>query len=177
MALAARRQPRRITHIGLTVPALGPAVRWYRDVLGFELLAEPVTVRAREGHAGKLASSVFGPAFGELRQAHLAAANGVALELFEFREPAGESRPNDFAYWHHGWFHLCVVDQEIDALCAVIEQAGGRRRTDILTIFAGGPERMCYCEDPFGNIIEVYTHTHERTYANRSPGSQPAPSR
>jgi catechol-2,3-dioxygenase len=24
--------------------------------------------------------------------------------------------------------------------------------------------RMCYCEDPFGNILEVYSHNYEMLY-------------
>ncbi len=24
--------------------------------------------------------------------------------------------------------------------------------------------RLCYCEDPFGNIIEIYTHNYETLY-------------
>jgi hypothetical protein len=24
--------------------------------------------------------------------------------------------------------------------------------------------RLCYCEDPFGNIIEIYTHNYEALY-------------
>ena len=30
------------------------------------------------------------------------------------------------------------------------------------------PYRMVYCEDPFGNIIEIYSHSYELTY---SPGA------
>jgi hypothetical protein len=26
---------------------------------------------------------------------------------------------------------------------------------------------MCYCRDPFGNTVELYSHSHERVYANR----------
>lgn len=167
------RQPRRIGHVGLTVPELEPAADWYCRVLGFQAIAPAETVQANVGHAGRLASAVFGPDFGELRVVHLAAAGSVALELFEFRDPAGGPRRGGFEYWRNGWIHLCVVDPNITTLCAAIEGNGGRRRTEVMAIFADGPYRMCYCEDPFGNVIEVYTHSHEQTYADRPAGDQP----
>jgi len=27
------------------------------------------------------------------------------------------------------------------------------------------PYRMVYCEDPFGNLIELYSHSYELTYS------------
>ncbi len=35
-------------------------------------------------------------------------------------------------------------------------------------LFPGEPYRCCYCEDPFGNVVELYSHGHERVWANRS---------
>jgi catechol 2,3-dioxygenase-like lactoylglutathione lyase family enzyme len=166
------QQLRQIAHVGLTVPKLEPAADWYRRVLGFQPMAPAETVRANVGHAGRLAAAVFGPDFGELRVVHLAAAGGVALELFEFRDPAGAPRDGAFEYWRSGWIHICVVDPEITTLCAVIESTGGRRRTEVMGIFADSPYRMCYCEDPFGNVIEVYTHSHAQTYAERPARDQ-----
>ena len=44
----------------------------------------------------------------------------------------------------------------------------GRRTSRVWELFPGEPYRTCYCEDPFGNAIELYSHSHERTWANRS---------
>src|SRR4030095_15898616 len=30
--------------------------------------------------------------------------------------------------------------------------------------------RLCYCEDPFGNIIEIYTHNYETLYGGMKAG-------
>ena len=27
------------------------------------------------------------------------------------------------------------------------------------------PYKMVYCEDPFGNIVEIYTHSYELVYS------------
>jgi catechol 2,3-dioxygenase-like lactoylglutathione lyase family enzyme len=146
-----------ITHVGLTVPDLDGAVDWYSDLLGLEPLGDPIAVRAHEGHAGVVAADVLGTHFGSFRQAHLAGANGVAIELFEF-EPA-RRQP--------GLSHLCLVVPDVRRTAARIATSGGRRSSDVWEIFRGEPYLTCYCEDPFGTTVELYSHSHERTYANR----------
>jgi catechol 2,3-dioxygenase-like lactoylglutathione lyase family enzyme len=157
-----------VTHVGLTVTDLGRAVRWYRDVLGFEPIGPPVEVEAHRGHGGAVAADVFGDRLRRFRQAHLASANGVAIELFEFVDPPSERRTRNFEYWRTGIFHVCVVAPDIEPVAERIARTGGRLRTSrVWELFAGEPYRTCYCEDPFGNVIELYSHSHERTYANR----------
>jgi catechol 2,3-dioxygenase-like lactoylglutathione lyase family enzyme len=145
-----------VTHVGIAVPDLDRAVSWYSDVLGLEPLGPPITVSAGEGHAGTVAADVLGR--GSFRQAHLTGANGVALELFEFAD--GQRR------WR-GIFHVCLVPPSLERTAARIAATGGRRTSRIWRVFADAPYRMCYCQDPFGNTIELYSHSHERTYANR----------
>jgi catechol 2,3-dioxygenase-like lactoylglutathione lyase family enzyme len=152
-----------IAHVGVTVSDLDRAVAWYRDVLGFDLLGAPVEVRAGEGHAGIVAADVFGPGFGAFRQAHLAGANGAALELFEFVEPPAAAGPP-------GPFHVCVVARDVDRTADRIAGTGGRRRTRAWPIFPGEPYLTCHCDDPFGCHLELYSHGHERTYSNRGSG-------
>jgi catechol 2,3-dioxygenase-like lactoylglutathione lyase family enzyme len=146
-----------VTHVGLTVPDLEHAIAWYRDVLGFDPLGPAVSVRAGEGHAGTVAADVLGADVRSFRQAHLAGANGVAIELFEFEE--AERRP--------GIFHFCIVVPDVAQTAERIVRSGGRRSSRIWEIFRGAPYLTCYCEDPFGTIVELYSHSHERTYANR----------
>jgi catechol 2,3-dioxygenase-like lactoylglutathione lyase family enzyme len=145
-----------ITHVGIAVPELDRAVAWYADVLGLEPLGPPVAVCADDGHAGAVAADVLGG--GSFRQAHLTSANGVALELFEFAQPQER--------WT-GIFHLCAVPPNLERTAARISASGGRRTSRIWHIFPDAPYRTCYCEDPFGTTIELYSHSHERTYANR----------
>lgn len=147
-----------ITHVGMTVADLDRAVAWYTDVLGFEALGRPASVQPGEAHAGVVARDVLGPRSGPFRQSHLTSANGVALELFEFEEPPADRR---------GIFHFCVVTPKLERTADRIAATGGRRTSRIWPIFPGEPYRTCYCEDPFGNTIELYSHSHERTYANR----------
>lgn len=145
-----------ITHVGVVVGDLDRAVAWYADVLGLEPLGPATEVRANEGHAGAVAGDVLGE--GSFRQAHLTSANGVALELFEFAERQRK--------WQ-GIFHVCLVPPNLEQAAARIVASGGRRTSRIWHVFPDAPYRTCYCEDPFGNTIELYSHSHERTYANR----------
>jgi catechol 2,3-dioxygenase-like lactoylglutathione lyase family enzyme len=102
----------------MTVTDLDAAVRWYGDVVGLEPIGAAVEVRADEGHGGTVAADVFGRRFGRFRQAHLATANGVALELFEFVEPPA---------WTKGLFHVCLASRPIDELAARIATSGSGR--------------------------------------------------
>jgi catechol 2,3-dioxygenase-like lactoylglutathione lyase family enzyme len=157
-----------IAHVGMTVTDLQAAVTWYADVLGLEPLGAPVLVRAGEGHDGALAAEVFGAGFGAFRQAHLTSSNGTALELFQFMDPPGERRAENFDFRRTGISHLCAVAPDVERTAERVAGSGGRRRmARVAEIFPGEPYRTCYCEDPFGNVIELYSHSHERTYANR----------
>jgi catechol 2,3-dioxygenase-like lactoylglutathione lyase family enzyme len=166
-------QARALTHVGLVVPDIHGAVDWYSSVLGFTVLGAPVLLSA-QSHAGRVAAAIYGPGFGSCKQAQLAAGNGVALELFEFVDPPVEPRSGEFEYWRAGFFHICVVDPDIEGLARRIEERGGRQRSEILTLFEGEPQRLVYCEDPFGNVVEIFTHSHEQTFANRPAVAPPA---
>jgi catechol 2,3-dioxygenase-like lactoylglutathione lyase family enzyme len=146
-----------ITHVGIAVPDLDRAIGWYSDVLGLHPLGPPSAVSPGEGHAGVVAADVLGAV--SFRQAHLTSSNGVAVELFEFGPGEGLGRS--------GIFHLCVVPSSLDRTAARIATTGGRRTSRIWHVFPDAPYRTCYCEDPFGTTIELYSHSHERTYANR----------
>jgi catechol 2,3-dioxygenase-like lactoylglutathione lyase family enzyme len=161
--------PRAITHVGLSVPDIDAAVAWYRDVLGFRVLAHPVTVDRTDA----MSVDVFGDRFQKMMMAHLASGNGCALELFQFIEPAVERPLNNFAYWVAGYFHICVVDPDVARLAQEIQATGGKiRGSRVWEEFEGGregaddPYLSIYCEDPFGNILELYSHSHEQVYAN-----------
>jgi len=161
--------PRTVCHIGLTVPDIDRAVDWYTRVLGFGVLMAPAMIEAQDGHAGRGASSVFGDAFGAMKQAHLTAGNGVGIELFEFLEPKTSPASAEFNYWHVGVFHICICDPDVAGLARRIAETGGKQRTAVTVSFDDEPYRWCYCEDPFGNIIEIYSHSYEQVYANRVP--------
>ena len=151
-----------IAHVGIAVPDLDRAEGWYRDVLALDPLGPHVEVRAGDGYGGTVAADVLGPGFGSFRQTHLAGANGVAVELFEFEQRVdGPS----------GLFHVCMAVSDVGPVAERVASSGGRRTSDVWPIFEGEPFLTCYCSDPFGNIVELYSHSHERVFSNR--GTRP----
>ena len=167
--------PRPVNHIGLTVPNIFAAIDWYRDVMGFTHIMGPRVLEATS-QATHETPSIFGPRFQKAYQAHLLAGNGVGLELFQFIEPAVERRADNFEYWKIGVFHICVTDPNIEALARRIVETGGRQRVPVLEFIPGRPYKLVYCEDPWGNVIEVFSHSYAEAFGNwPQPGMTAAP--
>jgi catechol 2,3-dioxygenase-like lactoylglutathione lyase family enzyme len=157
--------PRAVNHIGLTVPDIFAAIDWYGAVLGFTHLMGPRVLEAGSA-ATHETPSIFGPRFRKAFQAHLLSGNGVGLELFEFLDPRVERRADNFEYWKVGVFHVCVTDPDIEGLAARIVAAGGRQRVPVFAFIPGRPYKLVYCEDPWGNVIEVFSHSYTEAFAN-----------
>ena len=59
-----------------------------------------------------------------------------------------------------------MQDPDVEGLAAKIVAAGGKQRMPEREYFPGEkPNRMVYMEDPFGNILEIYSHSYELTYS------------
>jgi lactoylglutathione lyase family protein len=157
--------PVTFSHVGITVPDLERAVEFYEKALGLYVIMGPTTIQHDESAIGQMCDDVFGPGWGSFRIAHLATADGIGFELFEFPRTTDERRP--FEYWRPGLFHLCVQDPDLEGRIRLIEQHGGRQRMQQVRRYYPGekPYRMVYCEDPFGNIVELYSHSYELTYS------------
>jgi hypothetical protein len=76
-------------------------------------------------------------------------------------------RRTTFDYCRGGAFHFPWVDPDVEGLVERIVATGGRQRSKVWTVLPGQPYKAVYCEDPFGNIIEVFSHSHESTFANQ----------
>jgi catechol 2,3-dioxygenase-like lactoylglutathione lyase family enzyme len=160
-----------ITHVGLTVIDIAAATRWYTEVFACRHIIGPLHVRNDGSHLGDVFKGIFGKKFEEGYVSHLATANGVGIELFEFVAPRSERAEDNFTYWKTGVFHFCLVDPDIEGLAQRIERSGGKQRSKVWTLFEGEPFKAVYCEDPWGNLIEIYSHSTELMYANRSIGA------
>lgn len=156
-------QPRTITHIGVTVPDAERAIEWYQGVLGFQPIIEPQEYTAGEGYFGRLVADMLGPHVVSGKIAMMDAGNGVGLEVFEFSDPKPEQRGSDenvsFYLQKTGTFHFCVVDPDVEGLARRIAETGGKKRSDVWEFSPGIGFYVCYCEDPFGNIVEIYSHS------------------
>ena len=157
--------PVSFSHIGITVPDLDRAVEFYTAALGLYLIMKPTLIRRDDSAIGVMCDDAFGLGWTEFRIAHMATADRIGIELFEFPNTEPERRP--FEYWRPGLFHFCVQDPDLEARVRLIEAHGGRQRMQQVRHYYPGqkPYRMVYCEDPFGNIVELYSHSYELTYS------------
>ncbi|OOE84465.1 glyoxalase [Salinivibrio sp. PR6] len=157
--------PRTFSHIGISVPDLDKAVQFYTQVLGWYLIMTPTEIVEDNSAIGAMCTDVFGQGWERFRIAHLSTGDRVGVELFEFK---GQQNPdNNFEYWKTGVFHFCVQDPNVEALAERIVEAGGKKRMEKPRYYYPGekPYRMIYMEDPFGNILEIYSHSYELIYS------------
>ena len=91
--------------------------------------------------------------------------DGIGIEFFEFTN--NEPVESQFKYWKSGIFHFSIKDPDVEGLVKKIVDCGGKQRMPIRYYYKGKkPYRMCYVEDPFGIIFEVYSHSYELTYSS-----------
>jgi catechol 2,3-dioxygenase-like lactoylglutathione lyase family enzyme len=169
---------RAVNHIAISVTDIKLAMSWYRDVMGMKVLAEPTLISTQEpasdAHLAMLVKEVFGPRLGKFMICHMIAANGPGIELFQFIEPRAVRRDDNFEYWKTGFFHLAITEPDVEGLASMIASTGVKRRTKVLEVAPG--KRICFCEDPFGNVIEIYSHSYEQFWSDAgSPGGSKKP--
>ena len=156
--------PRSFSHIGLSVPDLDQAVQFYADILGFYVIMQPTEIVEDGSDIGQMCTDVFGAGWGRLRIAHLATADRIGIELFEFEDNHAPADPLNLR--QHGTFHFAIQDPNLEDLLAKIIAAGGKQRMPVREYFPNDkPYRMVYVEDPFGIVFELYSHSYELTYS------------
>lgn len=158
--------PRAFSHVGISVPDLDKAVEFYAKALGFYVIMPPTVIRHDDSAIGQMCDDVFGEGWGSFKIAHLSTGDGIGIELFEFPNAEPKDREK-FEYWKTGIFHICVKDPDVEGLIERIVAHGGRMRMKQVRYYFPDqkPYRMVYCEDPFGNIVEIYSHSYELTYS------------
>lgn len=153
-----------ITHVGLAVPDLDKAIDWYSKVFNFRILAGPFEFDANDENADTMSQDLQGFEVKKMRNAHIMSSGGVGIELFEFQDPPPKKQdPTPRA----GFFHIClVVDDLVDSIERIV-QHGGKQRSKIWNVTKGKNHYLVYTEDPFGNIIELYTRSTSEIYGNK----------
>lgn len=161
-----RTYPKTFSHIGLSVPDIHAAVKFYTDVMGWYVIMEPSTVTEEtETAIGQMCIDVFGTGWGTFDIAHLSTSDGIGIELFSF--PNGVKQAPPFQPFNTGLFHFCVQDPDVEGLVQKIVANGGKQRMPVREYYPNEkPYRMCYVEDPFGIVFEVYSHSYELTYSS-----------
>jgi catechol 2,3-dioxygenase-like lactoylglutathione lyase family enzyme len=162
-AKASNVYPKIINHIAVSVPSLDEAVKWYREVLGFTTVKQTEEFVVDDSLIGMAVKDIHGPRLKKMRMAWLSSANQIGFEIIEYVEPKAERRLDNFEYWKSGFIHICITDPNIEELCKRISESGGKQRSKIWEIVPDKGYKIAFCEDPFGNVIEIYDHSYEQT--------------
>jgi hypothetical protein len=132
-------------------------------VLGFTLVREPVDILADDSLPGMVVKDIHGPALERMRIAWLTSGNNIGLEIIQYVKPKAQRRQENFEYWKSGFTHICITDPNIEDLCNKISESGGKQRIKVWEVVADKGYKIAYCEDPFGNIKEIYSNDYEQT--------------
>lgn len=155
--------PRSLTHVGITVPDAEEAAEWYEEVFGFQRLRGPYS---RKGSDSEVASQTAG-AFDEMTVVQMVTGNQVGFELFEFDSDRVDAEYREPDYQQLGPHHVCIIDPNLEDLVDTVEAHGGEQVCPVTTPFPGQKYQFVYVRDPWGNYIEIYTHSHEQFMANQ----------
>ena len=156
-------------HVGIGVGDIDHAMAFYRDAFGCQVLGDVFDVTS-EGPDGEEAMDMLGSRpFRLMKMANLATIDGIGFELFQLIDPPHEPRDPPLEYWKSGTFHFCMTAPDFDATLQRILELGGQqisqsRQRDP----QDASKRMVYCTDPWGTVIELYTHSFLDTYENRA---------
>jgi catechol 2,3-dioxygenase-like lactoylglutathione lyase family enzyme len=153
--------PSRINHVAISVTNLEHAVKWYQKVLGFRLIGGPIEFVTDDSVAGNALKDIHRENLKKMRMSWLLSENHVGLEIVEYIEPRSQRRHNNFEYWKSGITHICITDPKIEELCEKISNQGGKQRSGIWEIVPLKGYKIAFCEDPFGNVIGVYSNSYE----------------
>lgn len=146
---------RAVEHVGITVPSLEGAVRFFVDVIGCELAFSDGPI-ANDRAFMRERLNVHPDA--SLRYCFLTCGNGPNLEIFEYDSPDQDSEPPRNS--DVGGHHLCFYVDDISAAVEHLRQNGVRLLGEINVIFDGpaAGSRWIYFLAPWGLQLELVSY-------------------
>lgn len=149
------------SHVGHTVPDLQKAITFFTNAMGWYHVSGPIHVEENGTDTlSSISRKIYGSGWGSFSFAHLVSADGIGFEMFEFQN--NKTKTSDVNPFVTGINHFCIQDPDIEGRMERILAFGGKQKTEIMPLDPTGvkPYKMAYMEDPFGNLIEIYTHSY-----------------
>jgi len=134
-------------HVAISTPNLPRLVRFYCDVIGFEVIFETSWAPGVPAIDAMMELTDVGAKVAMLRTGN------SFLEIFEFSSPAPVPGSLAHRVVDYGLTHICLNVTDVAAECARLSAAGMRLHTQPISI--GLPITGTYGRDPDGNIIEL----------------------
>jgi catechol 2,3-dioxygenase-like lactoylglutathione lyase family enzyme len=137
-------------HFSITVADLERSLRWYRDLLGLDLVSRQRNENAYTEELIGMPGAVLEIAF-----VALPGPQSIALELIEYVQPRG--REIELPTNVPGVAHIAFVVEDIDAVLGRLEEDGARPVSPPVEIDRGANRgmRACYLRDPDGFTLEL----------------------
>jgi catechol 2,3-dioxygenase-like lactoylglutathione lyase family enzyme len=136
-------------HTGITVSNLERALRFWRDVLGFEL--------SHTAHqTGEMATEITGVTGAEIKLAVVKTPGGHKIELLEYLAPADRKRHPDLRPCDVGSVHVALIVDDLEAILSAINASDWKAAGTPQTLQSGpnAGKRVVYVRDPDGTTIE-----------------------
>ncbi|WP_194852282.1 VOC family protein [Nonlabens antarcticus] len=153
--------PVSFSHIGITVPDLEKAISFYTEVMGWYHISGPIEVKEnQENNLNRISKLIYGNGWRSFRFAHLSNGAGVGFEFFQFGDNKTLESVN--TPFKTGIHHFCLQHPDPAELLDRIVAGGGKIVMEPQLEYPDEkPYLMAFGEDPFGNTIEIYSHSYE----------------
>jgi catechol 2,3-dioxygenase-like lactoylglutathione lyase family enzyme len=150
-------------HVGLTVPNIGEAVAWFRDVMG---AAAPLSFGPIGDPAGTLMHDLLGvdPRAVIDQITVLRIGHSANIELFQYEAPGQlQTHPRNSDWSGH---HIAFYVTDIDAAVAYMERKGVEKFLGPFSLTAGpaAGQTINYFKTPFGTYIELISYPNGMAY-------------
>jgi catechol 2,3-dioxygenase-like lactoylglutathione lyase family enzyme len=151
--------PRGIDHVGLTVPDVDAATRFFERAFGARAVYDVQPMGAKPMAGSDVERELGLPHRAKIIHMRLLRiGDGPSLELFQIADVAHRSAAalNDF-----GWTHIALYVDDIDTASRRFEAAGGTllsRPHALAGVESGPTNRGVYGRPPWGGLIELITY-------------------
>ena len=142
-----------IHHVAISVPDLDKAVEFYHGTLGLK----KIFANSRNGDLKELTAIGLDRTSAKVQ---MLKAGNAYLELWEYIEPKPEEQKKDYSPADHGIAHIALQVTDINDEFERLKTSGMTFHQQPVDL---GNSSAIYGRDPFGNIIELYEVTGERS--------------